>query len=70
VKWPPVSCMKCRSWKGAAVRRGREQVLEAVTRKRVVKTLSAEKGLACAVVTCNMWKSEILLQLFVVTTCT
>jgi hypothetical protein len=64
VKWPPawelVSCNKG-SWKGAAVQKELEQesrgiaMLEAVTRKRLVKTLQAVKDLACALVIYKVW---------------
>jgi hypothetical protein len=50
------------SWKGAPFREGlsteaeESPLLEAVTRKRLVKTQQAEKYLACSVVICKVWK--------------
>jgi hypothetical protein len=37
------------------------QLLEAITRKRLVKTLQAGKDLACAVVIFKVWKSATVL---------
>jgi hypothetical protein len=36
-------------------------LLEAVTRKRLVKTLQAGEDLACAVLICKVWKSAIVI---------
>jgi hypothetical protein len=36
-------------------------LLETVTRERLVKTQQAGKDLACAVVMCEVWKSEMSL---------
>jgi hypothetical protein len=36
-------------------------LLEVVTRKRLAKTLQAVKDLTCAIVICEVWKSETLL---------
>jgi hypothetical protein len=41
-------------------------LLEAVTRKRLAKSLQDVKELACAVVIFELWKSAIVLQLLVV----
>jgi hypothetical protein len=38
-----------------------QPLLEAVTRKRLVKTLQTGKDLACAVVICKVCKSDIVL---------
>jgi hypothetical protein len=53
------------------VKRGTERVeefplLEAVARERLVKTHQAGKGLAGAVVMCELWRLAVAQQLFVV----
>jgi hypothetical protein len=51
------------SWKAAAFQRALEggnrgiAIVRSLTRKRLVKTLQAGKGLACAGVICELWKS-------------
>jgi hypothetical protein len=41
-------------------------LLEAVTREQLVKTLQAGKGLAGAIVICEMWRSAVALYLLVI----
>jgi hypothetical protein len=45
------------------------QLLKAVARERIVKTLQAGEDLVFGAVNCKMWKAVIVLLLFVVTTC-
>jgi hypothetical protein len=46
---------------GVSAKAEKSRLLDAVTRKRLVKILQAGKDLACALVICEAWRSAMVL---------